>query len=191
MFDALLVVLDMHETSLPLIFSYYDLLSTCAGRPSETAESKRAHSGPLAAISAQGERVWTSGGAKQHPTLKLWSHKGDARCSAPLDNEGAAVPSIFSSKNLPSPGVCLLLLLMEHLSPGIYVTYLMGSPRTAGRRQVFCACCKGRVVAWEVQAILVDLRKVKAVLHCRCGECDHGDAAVHEYCAAPQPGAVL
>ena len=41
--------------------------------------------------------MWTSGGVKQHPTLKLWSHKGDARCSAPLDGEGTAALSIASS----------------------------------------------------------------------------------------------
>lgn len=68
----------------------------CAGRSSNSADSRRAHGGPLAAISAQGQRVWTSGGLKQHPTLRLWSQKGEARFSAPLDDMGM-FPSCASS----------------------------------------------------------------------------------------------
>ena len=66
----------------------------------------------MAAISAQGERVWTSGGAKQHPTLKLWSHKGDARCSAPLNDEGAAALSTFPLIADLCQGFALLHMLM-------------------------------------------------------------------------------
>ena len=42
----------------------------------------------MAALSAQGERVWTSGGVKENPTLRLWSHKGAPRCSVPLQDIG-------------------------------------------------------------------------------------------------------
>ena len=59
-----------------------------AARSSDSAESRRAHGGPLAAISAQGERVWTSGGVKEQPTLRLWSHRGGARFSVPLSDVG-------------------------------------------------------------------------------------------------------
>ncbi len=62
--------------------------NACAGRSSDSAESRRAHGGPITAISAQGQRVWTSGGAKQQAALRQWSHKGDPRCSIPLDSMG-------------------------------------------------------------------------------------------------------
>ena len=55
----------------------------------------------MAAVSAQGERVWTSGGVKENPTLRLWSHNGDPRCSVPLHDKGDRSASCAFSDRIP------------------------------------------------------------------------------------------